>query len=202
MESLTWHALSRPAKDEVVCGDSYSLQIIPGGFLAAIADGLGHGREAAQAAAMAIECIIQNPSEKLDLLAKQCHRALIGSRGAVLGLCRLKENQSMWEVLIIGNISIRILSDKKIRPIALRGILGYRFPPNLKVQQWPCRKNDVLIMHSDGIREDYSLDFYACNPKYPVNLLTNLMADTLGKQVDDTTIIIARPNREAVQCPN
>jgi len=198
MENVIWSALSRPAKDEMVCGDVYFIQAIPGGFLVAILDGLGHGREAAQAATIAIDYISQNPNENLDLLARQCHRALIGSRGAVMGLCRLTENQSMWEVLIIGNISVRIIGNNRIHPIAYGGVLGHRIPPILKVQQWPRRKNDVLIMHSDGIKEDYSLDFYACNPNYPLKWLTNLMADTLGKQVDDATIIIARPSREAL----
>jgi hypothetical protein len=63
----------------------------------------------------------------------------------------------------------------------------------LKVQQWLRCKNDILIMHSDGIREDYSLDFYVSNPNYALASITNHMADTLGIQVDDATIIIARP---------
>ena len=51
---LAWGVASRPAPGEIVCGDAHRLQQAGSAALLAVADGLGHGVEAREAALAAL----------------------------------------------------------------------------------------------------------------------------------------------------
>ena len=81
-------AVSIPAPHEVVCGDAWRV-IEQGGELAVmVADGLGHGPQAADAADRAADTFGRDPFGDAALFFERANRDLIGSRGAAVACAR------------------------------------------------------------------------------------------------------------------
>ena len=86
MPLIECHAASRPYAGAAVSGDLEVVTYFPGGALAAVIDGLGHGPEAAHAASVAAAVLRRQPAEPVTDLMVLCHEALRPTRGAVMSL--------------------------------------------------------------------------------------------------------------------
>ena len=76
----------RALAGEFRSGDRAVLVVYEGGALVAAIDGLGHGGDAADAAAAAAEVLSAHPDDDPVHLIEACHRALARGRGAVMTL--------------------------------------------------------------------------------------------------------------------
>jgi phosphoserine phosphatase RsbX len=145
---------SRPGEAE--SGDLGVFTLLPEGALVAAIDGLGHGREAARAAATAAEVIHQGPTRDLVPLVQRCHAALKRTRGAAISLAFVSASKSTITWLGVGNVEGRVLSGDPAmtRPkgsLALgRGIPGHELPA-LRTATLDIRPGDVLVLATDGI---------------------------------------------------
>jgi serine phosphatase RsbU (regulator of sigma subunit) len=189
-----WAVRSRPHAGETVCGDAHLVASFARGFLAGVVDGLGHGGEAAIAAEAAVAVLAEDPGRPVRALVETCHKALRGTRGAVLTLASvdLASGEATWigvgnvEALIFRGGSARARAQVLPRP----GVVGYQLPP-LRTATVPIAPGDVLVMASDGLRRDFigespaagDLDAYAAR----------VLAD-YGRDNDDALVL-------AVRCP-
>ena len=197
MEGLIFGAYVRPIEGESVSGDAYLIREIRDGWLIALADGLGHGLAAAEASGKALSIIdayVSEPGSEVDLrdVLRLCHDGLVGTRGAVMGFCHLNLKDGVWSSLVVGNITFRVLSDERLSPIPAGGIVGYKLPRMVHIAKWPYCEGDTLILHTDGIREDCSIDFLAGDVGLPVQQAAELIGKKCGIKTDDATIIIGR----------
>ena len=104
-------AASRPKVGETLNGDCYIVQHLSNGVsLAAVIDGLGHGKEAHLASQSAKECILSRPNLPLDTLMKYVHLAIRGTRGVTLGMALLDTAAGKVAYTGIGNIVDRSLT--------------------------------------------------------------------------------------------
>src|SRR6202790_3048400 len=83
---VQWRTATRPYGGEAVSGDLDVVACYPGGVLAAVIDGLGHGPKAAAAAGAAAAVLRRQPGETVMDLMGLCHEALRRTRGAVISL--------------------------------------------------------------------------------------------------------------------
>src|SRR2546430_16586958 len=72
----------RPGQSE--SGDHSLAMAIPGGAPVGVVDGLGHGAEAADAAKTAVGSIERHAQEPIIPPIRDCHRSLLGPRGALI----------------------------------------------------------------------------------------------------------------------
>ncbi len=123
----------------------------------AVVDGLGHGQLANEAATRAIETLkTSNCLEPLDLL-ELVHEALADTVGVALGLALADWEQGLLTCTGVGNIAIKLVGTKETQVLLPEGILGYRLLRKA-CRQLAVAPEDVLIMHTDGIRDNYELD--------------------------------------------
>ncbi|MBI3942799.1 MAG: SpoIIE family protein phosphatase [Chloroflexi bacterium] len=185
-----WSVATRPLAGETVSGDHYLVKHVPQGLLVAVADGLGHGTEAAAAAAIAIGTLETSVDESLVLLVKQCHEALLGTRGVVLSLASINAVEDRLTWLGVGNVESVLLRAAALSPagkgigvqpprsacehLLLRsGVVGYELP-SLHISQVSIRLGDMLILATDGIRASFAK---ALNPyDAPPQILDNLFS--------------------------
>ncbi|WP_369372996.1 SpoIIE family protein phosphatase [Streptomyces sp. cg36] len=132
-----------------------------------LADGLGHGPQAARASTTATReldtCAHLPPAE----LLRRLDTALRPTRGAAVAVAQLDLEESQLSFAGIGNIGARLYADGAWRPLLSRpGIVGAQRPATLPVQQLPWQDDSLLVLHSDGLPSRWS-------PPHDPHLLTH-----------------------------
>ena len=120
---MRYGAINRNKPGNQVSGDAFLFHENGNHTLVALIDGLGAGEAAHEAAEKAKRCVLENPSVPLTDLLKLCHKALRGTRGAVMMLMRVSRMEGVVAFAGIGNIGVRVFSDAPIKPIARNGIV-------------------------------------------------------------------------------
>lgn len=161
--ALEWDVAASPIPGEKTLGDRAVVAFAGGHALAAVVDGLGHGREAAAAAQAAASVLERSAGQDVRTTALECHRALRETRGAVLSLAAIDLTNHTMTWLGVGNVEGRLLHAAEptlvTESLLLRsGIVGHHLP-GLSAQTTNITRGDVLIFATDGIRRDFA-DFF------------------------------------------
>ncbi|MEV5440834.1 ATP-binding SpoIIE family protein phosphatase [Streptomyces sp. NPDC052682] len=117
-----------------------------------MADGLGHGPEAARASTAAVEALHRaahlTPAEAL----RELHSALGGTRGAAVAVAQLDLRSRRLRFAGIGNIGARLRQDGAWRSLLSRpGIVGVHRPGTLREEEAAWGDDRMLILHTDGL---------------------------------------------------
>ena len=180
---------NKPGHD--VSGDTYVFYQDDDHTLVAVIDGLGSGKAAHKAATKARICVAANPTAALLDILRACHKALRGTRGAVMMVMRIDRAKETVSFTGVGNIGVRVISTTPIRPISRNGIVGFRMS-NIKVFNYPYVKGDVFILHSDGISSRFTVDEkWIRDQRSDLHEIATEIADEFGKK-DDLIVVITR----------
>jgi serine/threonine protein phosphatase PrpC len=179
---------------QTACGDRHLVKPLPDGVLVAVVDGLGHGPEAGDAAALAVRTLESHAEQPVISLVKQCHEALRGTRGVVMSLAsyRARDSTMMW--VGVGNVEGVLLrrSDKTHadrESLLLRGgVVGTQLPA-LTAAVIPVRWGDILILASDGIRSEFARDVIVSDPAQKI--ADRILAEH-RKATDDALVLVSR----------
>ncbi|GAA2768011.1 hypothetical protein GCM10010103_70530 [Streptomyces paradoxus] len=117
-----------------------------------LADGLGHGPEAARASSAAVTALHRwahlSPAESL----RRLHDALRGTRGAALALAQLDLTSGRLRFAGIGNVGARLRTDGTWHPLLSRpGIVGVHRPGTFREEEAAWAGDPILILHTDGL---------------------------------------------------
>ncbi|WP_244204134.1 ATP-binding SpoIIE family protein phosphatase [Streptomyces africanus] len=117
-----------------------------------LADGLGHGPEAARASSAAVTALHRwahlSPAESL----RRLHDALKGTRGAAVALAQLDVGAGRLRFAGIGNVGARLRTDGTWRPLLSRpGIVGVHRPATLREEEADWAADRLLVLHTDGL---------------------------------------------------
>jgi len=194
LTSTSWElrGFSRPMPGEKVCGDA--LAVFPDGdrLTVLVVDGLGHGQKAHEASDAAVthvtERLAEDPGTGLEELIRGCHRALAGTRGAAIGICRLDPAGARLSFCGVGNITLVSLPTRRGLGVSLAGVVGYRMR-RVKEFVSPLSQGDMLALFSDGISSKMSLRGFRGKPLDPEVEAAGVQ---LVKESDDATLVVAR----------
>lgn len=190
MGTLKRGVVHQPAIGEVHIGDAYEVIEGDGFFVAAVADGLGHGVEAEHAAKKAIATIAASPELAPQLLLERTHNALKGTRGAVVAIAHVDLESCILTYAGLGNIESRLVAPDKVRrPVSVNGIVGHQ-ARKFRQEAFPFAPGDLLIMHSDGISDRFDITTHA-RTRDP-QMLANQIAQAHGRSHDDQLLLILR----------
>lgn len=184
-----WAAVATPAPGEAVCGDAWRLAEGEGTLTVMVADGLGHGplaAEAANRAAALFEDGCTDPAAFCD----RAHGALFGSRGAALAVAQLASGRLAYAG--VGNISGTLVSGEKSRGLSSQnGTAGFAArKAQVFSYEWPARA--LLVMHSDGLTNRWQLGAYrGLASKHPAVIAGVLHRDCLRGR-DDATVVVVK----------
>jgi len=150
----------RPLTGELECGDAYVVRAGPSSALLAVADGIGHGPEAAAAAQAAIDVLSSHATAPLEWLMDRCHLAVRELRGLTMGIARIETGESSITWLGVGNVQGVLLhaagstAETRESLSVGSGLVGYRLTRLMPVTR-PFRRGDLLIMATDGLTKDF-----------------------------------------------
>ncbi|MFE0810404.1 SpoIIE family protein phosphatase [Streptomyces sp. NPDC058794] len=117
-----------------------------------LADGLGHGPEAARASTAAVEALRGAahlpPAEAL----RRLDTALSGTRGAAVAVAQVDAGASVLRFAGVGNVGARLCERGTWRHLVSRpGIVGTHRPATLREEETTWADDRVLVLHSDGL---------------------------------------------------
>jgi anti-sigma regulatory factor (Ser/Thr protein kinase) len=187
--TFVWSAVSIPKAGEIVCGDSWRVTARGRDLSVLVADGLGHGPFAAEAAMKARAVFDEDTFNDPRVIVERAHAALTGSRGAAIAIARVSNGSSL-HYAGVGNISGSLMSaERSAGMMSQNGTVGVQLR---KVQQmeysWPPRS--VLIMHSDGLSHRWSLDAYpGLLMRHPA-VVAGVLSRDFSRGHDDATVVV------------
>jgi negative regulator of sigma-B (phosphoserine phosphatase) len=193
---IEWGAASLTLPGQVASGDLYVVKPFPDGVLVAVVDGLGHGPEAADAAALTVHTLESHAREPVIGLVERCHDRLRGTRGAVVSLASFSARDNTMTWLGVGNVEGVLLRRPEERTgygsrdqLLLRGgVLGALLPP-LVADTLPVVRGDTLILASDGIRSGFAGDVM---PTISPQHIADRILAVGGKGTDDALVLVTR----------
>ena len=189
-------AVLAPVRGEHRCGDAWAAW--SAGELTSIflADGLGHGDEAAAAAQRAVETFRRHAERSTREVLTSVHDALKATRGAAIAVAELDRRHGTLKYSGLGNISARLIAagGGMHHLVSLPGIAGHAFRRLQEfVHPWPA--GTLLVMHSDGINTHWPLPA-ALAARGPAVIAGAIYRDHQRGR-DDAAVIVARSEAPA-----
>jgi len=187
--NLITGAVSRCKPGETLNGDSYVIcNLSPLKTIAAIIDGLGHGKDAHLASNIIKEQILLKSELPLVDLINYIHQAARGTRGAVIGLVYINIETSKLSFVGIGNIEGFVFSPSgKKSLISFGGILGHNIRTP-QIFEFPFNAGDSVCLFSDGINTRWNTD--ELNWKDHPQKIADYLINNYSRLNDDATVLI------------
>jgi negative regulator of sigma-B (phosphoserine phosphatase) len=175
-------------------GDRAVLVRYEGGALAAAIDGLGHGGDAADAAAAAADVLSAHPDDDPAHLIEACHQALTRTRGAVMTLAwfDLESGRLSWTG--VGNVEGRLVHAGAGRgaptegALTKGGVVGYNLP-SIRVTSTALETGDVMVLATDGIDSGFA---EAITHGGSAQDIANRILAGHAKAADDALVVVVR----------
>lgn len=189
---LDYGVISLAKPGERVRGDAWAVDQSPGRSIFMVADGLGHGGLAAEAAMKAVEIFKKNQSQSPSAIIEAAHGALHHTRGAAVVVVEIDVASRMVHCAGVGNITGIILSSIGSRAlVSHNGIVGHQSP---KIQEftYPWPERALMVLHSDGLTSRWSFDHYpGLTARHP-SLIAGVLYRDFNRGNDDLTVLVAR----------
>jgi hypothetical protein len=143
---------------ESACGDTWLADWPSAGACRlAVIDGVGHGTEAKECADLCREVLASHPDMTPAEATVACHRALLGTRGAVMTIARIEPGAQSMRVAGVGNVGMLLMTDGREQHfIAQRGMLGSNVP-TIRAVDFQLGSSWVVALHTDGVRSHFRL---------------------------------------------
>jgi len=183
-------AVSAPYPGETACGDQWAVRTTSRGAWVMLADGLGHGILAADAANRAKSAFCAAELASVTAVLEEIHLSLRHTRGAAVAV-NLIENTRVRHAGL-GNITAVILGDP--RPQFMVSHNGTAGLERRRIQQfdYALPPNATIVLHSDGLATSWSSESYpGLLRRHPSVIAGTLYRDaTRGR--DDVCVLVGR----------
>lgn len=184
-------AVCLAAPGERASGDGWGVIIAGGDAEVLVADGLGHGPEAAIAACAALEVFDQPRPTGVGRFVELAHAALRGTRGAAISIARLDASAGRIRFAGAGNVIGRILSGIDDRTLLTQsGTAGLQLRTVQEQDvEWPAHA--LLLLCSDGVQSRWQLDDRSLLQRDPA-LVAAFVIWKFCRGHDDATVVVIR----------
>lgn len=191
--------LERPHPRETMCGDM-ALTVRRGNLVRlVVADGLGHGPAAREAAQVAIRWLHSSQRESLEDAVLTAHEQAAATRGATLGIAELDLQTQSISATTVGNVRVGIYqnSGRVWSPCGTDAVLGhgrgsFHGKLDVRVEKYQFPPGAILLLFSDGLANQLRLPFQ--RPQTLEELAMALFA-TYAVGSDDATLLALSTSR-------
>ena len=193
LESAHVAAVQTPRPGETVCGDDWGMAARNRRRTFLLADGLGHGPDAAKASKIAVETFHCHADLPPGKLVESVHDALRHTRGAAVAIAELDTDRRIVVFSGLGNISAAIFSssDPVRRMVSSTGTAGME-ARHIREFTYPWQANATLVLHSDGISTHWSLSDYPALALHDPAVIAGVLYRDHARGSDDATVIVAK----------
>lgn len=185
-------AISVAKPGEEICGDAWTAQREQGRLLLLIADGLGHGVHAAEAAEAVLQRFRARPYPGGVDALQAIHAGIRHTRGAAVAIAEVARDARVVRYAGVGNVAMAVGHDGALRQgVSHNGTLGHEARV-FREYSYPWSEDDLIVMHSDGLASHWRLDGYrglcTCHP----TVIAAALYRDHNRGRDDVTVLVAR----------
>jgi anti-sigma regulatory factor (Ser/Thr protein kinase) len=190
--SVVVGGLSVARQGEVECGDAWDVERDGSVLSVLVADGLGHGPDAARTAVACVRAFRQHPRVSPARRLEALHAALRGTRGAAVAVAEIDPGRRVVRFAGLGNVAAAVVSDPPVRHLVSHHGTAGHFARTIREYTYPWPAGGVLIMHSDGLASVRDLGAYPGLLARDPALVAGVLYRDLARRRDDTTVVVAR----------
>ena len=181
---------------EEVCGDGWAWRGGGRRLSILVADGLGHGLHAHEAADAAVGVFAKVHEHSPSRVIGDVHAALRTSRGAAVAMLELDHERAAANYCGLGNISTTIVSPggKQHHLVSQNGTAGHTAG---RIQQfgYAVPAGSVIVMASDGLGTHWSLAHYPGLRLKRASTIAAILYRDFSRRRDDVTVVVAKERR-------
>jgi len=181
-----------PYPGETECGDTWRIAQDDDRCSCLVADGLGHGPQAAEAAQAAAKEFGNDPHGP-GAMMRRADVCMRGTRGGAVAVSQIDYREERLRYAGIGNISGTVLAADSSRGLASHnGIVGHN-AHRIQELEYPWTAGSVLVMCSDGLQTRWQIGPYAgLRFRHPAVIAAVLFRD-FQRGRDDVTVLVVSP---------
>lgn len=185
-------AVSTPKPGEEACGDAWCVKPHAAGLVLMVADGLGHGPAAAEAANAAVRVFLADDARSPGELVERMHAALRPTRGAAVAVADLDVGRGHVVFAGIGNVAgVLVAGATERRMVSHNGTAGH---VARRVQEFTYAFDGVplVVLCSDGLGTGWTLEAYPGLSRRHPTLIAGVLYRDFSRGRDDATVLVAR----------
>jgi anti-sigma regulatory factor (Ser/Thr protein kinase) len=187
----TWGGVSIAKAGEDVCGDAWSVSNQGDVRTLFVADGLGHGPDAAEAAVEAVRIFHRYNGHTVANLLDYVHGGLRATRGAAVSIARFDPATRNINFSGIGNVAgVIIAGGETKRMVSMAGTAGFN-TRKIRAFDYPFTQG-LIILHSDGLASSWTVDRYPNLATLHPSLIAAILYRDFTRLRDDATVLVAK----------
>lgn len=185
----------RPYRGEPCSGDHARFFRDDERLLVGVCDGLGHGPKARAASRAAMEVLARERSGSPQSIVEACHHALVQTRGAVMAIIALREDESARvAVASVGNITVELSRPHGSHRFGASSFVvgSHQAGWRAHVENTTAFHRDVLVVFTDGVGSRASIeDDLALLREHPI-VIAHQLVERFAREDDDALVVVAK----------
>jgi Anti-sigma regulatory factor (Ser/Thr protein kinase) len=181
-----------PMAGEEICGDGWAYEALADSTVCMVADGLGHGPQAALAADEAVATLREYKTKSPAELMEKMHGVLRSTRGAALSLAQIRHDDEVLRFCGLGNISGSVITNGTMRRMASNNGTAGVEASKIAEFSYPWNPDSLLIMHSDGLLNRWDLEKYPGLTQRHPSLIAAVLYRDFYRGRDDVTVLTGK----------
>lgn len=183
--------VSHPSED--VCGDDFSVRVRDDRIAMIMADGLGHGLPAHDAARAAMDVFARLDEEAPQRVIEEVHAALRATRGAAVAMLAVDVARGVARYCGVGNITGVILQKNGGRHsmVSHNGTAGHA-ASRLHEFNYPVAADATIVMATDGLGTHWDLSAYPGLWTRDASIIAGVLYRDFSRRRDDVTVVVVK----------
>jgi anti-sigma regulatory factor (Ser/Thr protein kinase) len=179
---------------ESISGDAWGWTMRDDRFAIMVADGLGHGLAAHDAADAAIEVFYRNHEQTPSRVISDVHAALRSTRGAAVALVTVDIDRRVAVYCGVGNVAGLVLSSNGSRHgmVSQNGTAGH-VASRIHEFSYPLAATSMIVLFSDGLTSHWDLAAYPGLATRHPSIIAGVLYRDFSRRRDDVTVVVAKP---------
>jgi serine phosphatase RsbU (regulator of sigma subunit) len=192
-EDLLVGGVSVPHPGEPVCGDDWAVRWRRRQGELLVADGLGHGIAASEAALQAVRVFLASNASSPVESVEELHQALRPTRGAAVAVAAIDLDRGLVKFAGLGNIGASIVTPERKRTslVSQNGTAGHS-ARRFNEFSYPFKPGSLLVMFSDGLASGWDPAAYTGLWSYDPVVIAGVLYRDFSRNRDDVTVVAAR----------
>jgi anti-sigma regulatory factor (Ser/Thr protein kinase) len=179
--------------NESICGDAWGWTMRDDRFAIMVADGLGHGPSAHEAAEAAIDVFYRNHEQSPSRVIADVHGALRSTRGAAVATVAVDTSRGVAIFCGVGNVGGVVFSGNGARHgmVSQNGTAGH-MATRIHEFSYPLGAKPMIVLFSDGLTSRWDFAPYpGLSTRHPSIIAAALYRD-FSRRRDDVSVVVAK----------
>lgn len=182
--------VTHPGED--ICGDDWAWAMRDDRLSLILADGLGHGLLAHEAAAAATAVFHREHEQAPGRVIADVHAALRATRGAAVAMVAVDTSRALATYCGLGNISAQISGiDSRQSMVSQNGTAGH-VASRIHEFNYPVPPRSMIVMYSDGLTSHWDLSAYPGLASRHPSIIAGVLYRDFKRRRDDVTVVVAK----------